>query len=130
MCLITSQKEPLIVTRNKIVYKFLIHDGPEECHSIYNSMYYKIGKEYKTKVMQDKDICCYDEHDRAYLDKYYNGWMSNLKKHKLISIGPGYHSMTLPRARKALNSGEEGSVYKCTIPKGTELYIGFTGLMV
>lgn len=121
MCLQTSQKEPKVALKDKIVYK--LFDRWDEDRGVFISPYsyfeYKIGKTYKTKIKETSDDSSFD--DKAAIE---------LKKHKKYkSFGAGFHS-ALKKERLIEEELCFETIVKCIIPKGAEYYIGFTGLVV
>jgi len=134
MCLITYQKEPIILEEDLIVYKDLIIKN-NFIYSRFFSMVYELNTLYTTKIASAKgnDICFYDRDARlAYLTTYemIGDWNDNpftpeqfIGKYNLNSIGSGFHSIL-----DGMN-GYRPVNFKCKIPKGSEVYYDNSGLV-
>jgi len=135
MCLITTQKKAVITTRKMTVYKFMeVRNGI--VYSLhYSAHQWELGKLYKTVIKDDVDWCAADGIDMSWLDENHYGWRCNKAiQKKLKCIGAGFHAIaTKKRLLESMHDGgcyEEASIYKCTIPAGSEIYKDATGLIV
>ena len=145
MCLITKQKEPIVLEKDMVVYKL----GRKV-------VVYKIGEvattstgsveimrtvhqvhEYILGELNTTEIRC-TERDRETASLYDNKallhYHSNLFKNgyllsHFISIGPGFHWATTVERILAGISGEE-DIYKCIVPAGSQVYFDETHLGV
>jgi len=129
MCLITTQKKPLIAKKDITVYKLL----DPNYKSPYTYYQYKPGKLVKAKIKDSHEWCGFDSIDQAWLDEHYPTWFESARDHKplksLKCIGSGLHSAaTEDRLYGTKAKGE--MIVKCTIPKGSEYYKDATGLRV
>lgn len=123
MCLITTQKEPLIAKKAMTVYKALSYD----LLSPYTYYQYIPHILYETEIKNSSEWSCYDNVDMDYLnEKYGKAWSAGQVK-KLKCIGAGFHSaLTKERLR-----GEVGEhLYECVIPSGSSYFLDETGLCV
>ena len=132
MCLITKQSEPIILREDLKVYKILLFRHGKNALSSFQRFEYELGKLYNTKIERSEDIFAYDDIANK---KYYNGTRSldtrNIfYRDSLNSYGAGFHFIkTLKRCnRKELY--EDECIYKCIIPKGSEVYFDETDLGV
>jgi hypothetical protein len=119
MCLLTRQKKPIILKKDKIVYKVLRNNMT----AIYQDFSYSFNKLYKTNIRESSDDSAFDElsHDK-YKSSVY------LLKPGIISIGEGFHAFTsIERIEKSVNYHP---IFKCTFPAGSEYYRDVTGLCV
>lgn len=131
MCLITKQSKPKIATKDKVIYKIL----DPYCCSIYYSFEYQMGILYKTKILETEDDTTFDDYDSCMLEeKYGRGWKY---KNKIKSIGSGFHgALTKERLEKTLENEDghamenDGTIWKCIIPAGSEYYTNPSGLIV
>lgn len=119
MCLLTRQKKPIILKEDKIVYKLLRASRT----AIYQDFSYDLNKLYKTDICESSDISAYDEIAmKRYKFNFYG------LKPGVISISEGFHAFTsIERIKKNF---VPYSIFKCTIPAGSEFYKDATGLCV
>lgn len=134
MCLITTQKEPKILTEDRIVYK-LMKPFENGVISPYHYQEYKFGELYKTQMQLDDDTTNFDNVDGQAIDEFLEGtWrVDAVEEGKIIIIGAGFHSAsTLERLLQTIEEGfvEQDIIVECTIPAGSEYFEGFTGLLV
>jgi hypothetical protein len=126
MCLITSQREPLIAQEDMRVYKLLEPDYK----ALYRPFFYELNTLNKTEIKEDSDWCAFDSIDRDYLDENYPGWDVE-KQYNLKCLGEGFHSLTTTEGRDPKTySFNNPKYYVCSIPKGSEYYLNSTGLCI
>ena len=123
MCLITTQQEPLIAQEDMIVYKMM----NKNLQSIYMEFNYNLNELYQTDIREEDDrFYCFDIIHRKYILENFPDWNSDFLPKGLKCFSHGFHSV---------NSQERiehfyGSVFECTIPKGSEYYTEPTGTIV
>lgn len=124
MCLITTQKKPLIADKDMVVYKTL----QDDLRSVFTYFQYTLGHLHKQKIKSSSSWSAYDDGDAGWLDGNYPGWrdLSNVRK-KLKCLGAGFHS-ALSKDRLYVDGGEV--TVKCVVPKGSEYYVDATGLCI
>ena len=123
MCLLTYQKQPIILGEDKTVYKVL-DDG----EAPYTHFKYELNKLYHTHIMKSSSPVSYDEEQRLFY-REDNGQL----KHGVISIREGFHSFTNKEyihtitQRYGINTWD---IHECIIPAGSEYYEDETHLCV
>lgn len=134
MCLITKQSEPIILREDLKVYKILTPSTSEVdiAYSEFQAFKYSLNKLYATKIEEHGELLPYDKISE---EKYFGNadWFQRIllfQKKKFKSYREGFHFIkTLKRCnRKELDRNE--CVYKCIIPKGSEVYFDETDLGV
>lgn len=141
MCLITEQIEPRIAEEDVVVYKHMFRKIQKKkflgitiktyvyMMSPFQFHVYELGVQPKINIVKGKffEACqFYSNHDSIHYNQKYN--LRDLcTSELLISISEGYHSMMPDSPHAAL---EYENTYKCIIPKGSEYYVGGTGLVV
>lgn len=124
MCLVTTQKEPLIASKDITVYKSLSIGFRGIIKSQFERFIYELNKLYETTIEHSKDWTCYDNDAVDAIERKYPYWTKGIEK-DLICLGDGFHSAaTIER----LHHG--GSIFECVIPKDSEYYMDETGLVV
>ena len=131
MCLLTYQKEPIILKEDKVVWKVMRKQTSEGIPSYFNRFYYTLNTLYKEKI----NICnTVEAFDDAQCRKYVESVAirTYILKKGVISIDKGLHSFTDKNlARYYAPSGSSyKSLYKAIIPAGSEYYEDETGLCV
>jgi len=125
MCLITKQKEAIILTEDLIVYKSF----RANLWALYQNFKYERNKLYKTGLTFDKGshVPCFDVQNANYLCRVYgDDWYDNsLEKLGLIGVIEGFHSA---RTKHRLSSAH--IIYECVIPAGSEVFFDETCLVV
>jgi hypothetical protein len=122
MCLLTYQKEPIILKEDKVVWKLL----KENLISQYADFEYILGKLYKTEIV-------FTNSDRIYDDEQEIYWVvPGVRKPGVVSISEGFHSFYSEKYIDIIldRSYLQYYKYKCTIPAGSEYYEDETGLCV
>lgn len=135
MCLITKQKQPIILKEDKVVYKILAENmyEKEEARTLYSPapITYILGMEYHAPITFGDGIDV-DVFDRLCMDAVDEEW----------NVKPGYceiktgfsFATTKERLRDALQSSvcitNNIHIYRCVIPKGSKVYYDDTGLGV
>jgi len=136
MCLVTKQKEPIILTEDLLTYKYMNFNRASDA---LRPMYigcehtYKLHTLHKVKMMPLPFISSF--FDTEVVDKYLpertdnqsEVWTEMMDDKGLIGIGPGFHSAL--RSRSMFWMSESTKVY-CKIPKGSEVFFDETGLVV
>lgn len=127
MCLLTYQKEPIILGEDKTVYKIL---GGRT--SPYANFEYKFDKLYSTEIKKTSDPTPYDKEQRLfYVDR--NSYRRTKLKDGVVSIGEGFHSFTNIEYAKTIIRRYDicyMSIHECMIPAGSEYYEDETYLCV
>lgn len=123
MCLITKRTEPIILEEDLEVYKLLTK-------SLWSLFYfpskgYILDELYITEIKESDDWCCFDNSDELILEKEFPNWKTATPQ-ELICIGQGFHSALKP---ERIQDGYY-SIFKCIIPKGSEIYKEPSGLVV
>ena len=133
MCLITNQINPIILKEDRIVYKKL------KCidnilYSPFNYFEWELNILYETKIKKTNNYSYFDSEDLKHIIKI-TGKLDMLdlktfiKKANFISLGEGFHSFdSYFRAMSSRTCGI--SLYKCIIPKGSEIYYNPSNLVV
>ena len=123
MCLLTYQKQPIILSEDKIVYKVL-----DNGKAPYTHFKYELNKLYNTHIMKSDSSVPYDDEQRLFYKKD-NGKL----KDGVISIREGFHSFTNKEyihtitQRYGINTWD---IHECIIPAGSEYYEDETHLCV
>ena len=123
MCLLTYQKEPIILKEDKVVWK-LMRQTEEGVCSVFRKFIWNLGTLYKEEINIGNDTECFD-----YLQEdMYRKNPRTLKK-GVISIDKGFHAFyDKDYAYRSLNCYYD--IYECIIPAGSEYYQDETGLCV
>ena|SRR5688572_33434641 len=116
MCLVTTQKEPLIAEEDMEVFKVL---GSNMTAPYYSEFQYKMRIVYGTE-MKRGDVNYYDYHEESYFE--------DNKIDNVIAISEGFHSVRTEERIGYLSSNTY--VYHAVIPKGSLYYESPTGLLV
>ena len=140
MCLITRQKDPIILEEDLEVYKIinqLVYKNGVYYSAFIKGFEYKLNKLYSTTIEKASDHTSYFDNIVA---EHYNlsDWRSikeAIKKEEFFSYGQGFHSIVGKESiKRRTNSNfrllSERRVVKCIIPKGSEIYYDETGLCV
>jgi hypothetical protein len=129
MCLITKQKEPIILTEPLIVYK-VMNDYSGQIKPAYHCVggfQYKINKLNTTKIAPS-ELNMYFDHNVGY--EYdlndIDSLPDQLEKLKIFAYGAGFHFATNTDRLNNCNYSE--CMYECIIPAGSEVYYDKTGL--
>lgn len=119
----TFQKEPIILSEDKIVYKAL----EEGLISPYTGYKWKLNKLYETKIKTTDDDLFYDE-EQVLIYKNDIGYF----KDRITRIGQGFHSFTNIEYPDTIANrrGFIWDIYECIIPAGSEYYEDETHLCV
>ena len=138
MCLITKQKEPIILKKKLKVYKEVRSFGIGEdriISSVYNCFNWTLGIEYNVDIVQcDKYHPNFTTGYDDIVSRKYFGKVSApddirrniMKRDGLISINKGFHSAL------NINRIKEYSMFiaECIISKGAQVYYDETRLCV
>ena len=120
MCLLTYQKEPIILKEDKVVWKIL----RKNLVSQHEGFKYILRKLYKTKIVFTDSAAIYDDEQEVY-------WVApGVRKPDVVSISEGFHSFYSEKYTDIIldRSHLQYYKYKCTIPAGSEYYEDETGL--
>ena len=127
MCLLTYQKEPIILKEDKVVWKVMEEEIAGKILTWFNNFYYTLNKLCKQPINIGDTVQAFDDPqcemyiDRIDLETY-------ILKENVISIDKGFHAFTdKVLARKYATYK---FLYKCIIPAGSEYYEDETGLCV
>lgn len=130
MCLITEQKEPIILKEDLIVYKVLRPDL-ESPMQYFN---YILGRFYEFGIMPSKNPMWPDSVASEYYGKDNIQTKSpyNTITKGLYAYGEGLHFITSKERAYVYTEGIYGQmvIVKCLIPAGAEVYYDKTGLGV
>ena len=124
MCLLTYQKEPIILKEDKVVWKLL----EEDLSASHTDFQYTLGVLNKQAIKFSTDMIRFDKEQVIYQD-IYGRPLPNV-----VSIGEGLHSfyseeyIDLILARHAVY--QDWCKFKAIIPAGSEYYEDETGLCV
>ena len=149
MCLITKQKEPIVLEKDMVVYKlggkvvvYKIGEvattstgSVEIMRTVHQAHAYILGKLNTTEIRcTERDRETASLYDNKALLHYQLHYHSDLFKNgyllsHFISIGPGFHWATTVERILAGISGEE-DIYKCIVPAGSQVYFDETHLGV
>jgi len=131
MCLITTQKEPLITEEEITVYKLMGIDGRSPCQ-YFQYTFDKLFKTDITDLPPDSPANCFDGMDGAWLSNHFPEWsLINHRRSDLKYVEKGFHcAFEKSRLTLLLRSMHERYIASCTIPKGSEYYKDATGLCV
>lgn len=125
MCLITEQRNPLVATEDKVVYK-AVKVFMDYISSVYHEFRWTLGKIESTEF-EIKAGGFGGYADSVSMDAY-----EEIYDDYLISISRGLH--TASSKQRAVEvvpfESENCSLAECTIPKGAEYYEDLTGLLV
>jgi len=154
MCLITKQKEPIIITEDLMVYKILKTGDGDVRYSYYNysEFRYDCNQLYTTKIETSDHLSFFDYTARSIVledcssvfascnDKSKKSFLSN---NGFISYGQGFHFITDAgiklrspyKNNSYINKYKGNHLYpfrpvmcKCIIPRGAEVYYDQSGL--
>lgn len=145
MCLITKQKEPIVLEKDMVVYKlgrkvvvYKIGEvattstgSVEIMRTVHQVHEYILGELNTTEIRcTERDRETASLYDNKALLHYHSALFKNgyLLSH-FISIGPGFHWATTVERILAGISGEE-DIYKCIVPAGSQVYFDETHLGV
>jgi len=120
MCLVTKQKHPIILKKDKKVFKILQGlSNNEILISQFQGFKYKLNKLYSTKILISNINTNFDRYDERW---YYN--LPPSVKPNLTWIGSGFHAAKTQKRLKdhigGFNSGQ--ILVECTIPAGSVYY--------
>jgi hypothetical protein len=130
MCLITRQKEAIILSEDKIVYKVLTGDMT----STFFGYTYELNLLNECKIRREKTYR--GAFDNIAANKYRLkdvDWSMEdpVEDEKLTAISSGFHAfITKDRAIGYMGNRSDKILYECTIPAGSEYYEDETGLCV
>lgn len=134
MCLITKQKEPIILKEDLEVYKIVEYYKENVFVSPFNYFVWKLKKKYKTHIeFENYDFCFFSDEEGDYFIKELNFQPDALfsevlrkitKEMDYTKLSKGFHSLTtLERAKRGKVHNSE-VIVKCRIPKGSQVYYG------
>lgn len=124
MCLLTYQKEPIILKEDKVVWKIL----KKNLRSQHENFKYILEKLYKTEIVFTDSVYIYDDEQEIYRAAF------RVRKPGVVSISEGFHSfysegyIDIILARHVEYLG--WCKFKAIIPAGSEYYEDETGLCV
>ena len=146
MCLITEQKEPIILKEDLVVYKEIIKVDETECETLYQYGYTYIKDEVRntdiivhTNVNEGFDIdAVYDDLVLIIVPTISKNCIERqeaINSGLLVSISQGYHFMVEPQRSedyKKITIYHSFNKYigKFIIPSGSEVYFDGSGLGV
>lgn len=136
MCLITNQSLSEVLKEDMIAYKLLFPSRwvSSNARSPLGNKTYILGDTYKEAIVKfdSKNWNCFDEEDFDVVAKIRDEDLKNYRQ-----FWSGFHSAEnrdrLERTRRSHHGRgifADCEVYKCLIPKGSEMYRGLTGLLV
>ena len=128
MCLITEQKEPIILKEDLEVYKILCTNLTPYFYS--NSFQYEVGIKHQTEIKKSKNPLFPNALSALH---YGNSSIkvelvgrNTLTTDKLVAYGAGFHFVVNIESTKQFNTFSP-IVYKCIIPTGSEVYFDAVG---
>ena len=132
MCLITKQKEPIILKEDLVVYKVLDKD----LKSAMQEFQYAFNTLYEAEIEESENPCFAGSYDRKY---YGKGLIllnlvgpNTITDKSFIAYGRGIHfASSIERANIYKNEiyyGARFVIVECLIPAGSEVYYDETGL--
>lgn len=146
MCLITNQQEPIILEEDLVVYKVLKSTRSNDVvASTARSFEYTLGKLYSTSIEETSDALFADPQDLDDCSQIYGVAPHYFGVSKLYFIkskqpatkfkvfGAGFHfCKNKKRAIQHIKTIRSSIVYiyKCLIPKGSEVYYNCSDLGV
>lgn len=124
MCLLTYQKEPIILKEDRVVWKTLHKD----LTTVYYNFKYELNTLYKESIKFSSSSKCYDNEQSIYQteDK------QSLKK-GVFSISEDFHAFCDEKYIDIIIERYDSypfHKFKCIIPAGSEYYEDETGLCV
>ena len=131
MCLLTYQKEPIILKEDKVVWKVMKEEIAGKILAWFNNFYYTLNKLCKQPINIGDTVEAFDDPQfEMYIDEI--DLKTYILKENVISIDKGFHAFTdKVLARKYAPIGSTNRfLYKCIIPAGSEYYEDETGLCV
>jgi len=131
MCLLTYQKEPIILKEDKVVWKVMKEEIAGKILAWFNNFYYTLNKLCKQPINIGDTVQAFDDPQfEMYIDEI--DLKTYILKENVISIDKGFHAFTdKVLARKYAPIGSTNRfLYKCIIPAGSEYYEDETGLCV
>ena len=131
MCLLTYQKEPIILKEDKVVWKVMKEEIAGKILAWFNNFYYTLNKLCKQPINIGDTVEAFDDPQfEMYIDEI--DLKTYILKENVISIDKGFHAFTdKVLARKYAPIGSTNKfLYKCIIPAGSEYYEDETGLCV
>ena len=131
MCLLTYQKEPIILKEDKVVWKVMKEETDGKILTWFNTFYYTLNTLYKQPINIGNTVEAFDDPQyEMYIDRI--DFTIYVLKNNVISIDKGFHAFTdKVLARKYAPIGSTYKfLYKCIIPAGSEYYEDETGLCV
>ena len=124
MCLLTYQKEPIILKEDKIVWKLL----KEDLCASHTYFQYKLGVLNKQDIKFTTATIRFDDEQIMYQDE------SGKLLPNVVSIGEGFHSFYSEEYIDLILARHSGywdwCKFKAIIPVGSEYYEDETGLCV
>jgi len=153
MCLVTAQKEALIVEQDITVYKLLnVYESLRPNGSLridyrapYWDLHYNLGELYTTTIQEIPedhygDKCAFDESDRLVLDSLFKdsdgranwnpSWYTGKEPADAKYFGQGYHACIAMARLTGPDYYGSSKIFECTIPAGSEYYVNPSGLII
>ena len=137
MCLITKQKEPIILKKDLKVWKVVNEgEGEKDVRSLSFYFRYKLNKQYNQHLLMDNHPETYADDIVSEHYKFHKPSNTfNQVASKMTNVHQGFHFYkTLKRLNRAYHKERRKQNYyvviKCTIPKGSEVFYDETGLGV
>jgi hypothetical protein len=119
MCLITEQEKPIILKKDKIVYKVLTYEGMSPCHPFT----WEAGRLY-TESLSARVVNTLEIYDGSYTFSDTLTIREYDRKGKFFCFSRGFH---FSKTKKRLNLWREEK-FRFKIPAGAEVYYDKTGL--
>ena len=140
MCLITTQKKPIILKGNLVVYKsgIICAISPKVIGFQSGHKCYKYAFDYKYETAVGKTpryvalINFYDRQSKNMLVKKHGHLFddSMMLLPKFICIGKGFHWATTAERYPAPTIPRTTDIVKCIVPAGSQVYFDESGLGV
>ena len=129
MCLITEKTKPVILKKDKKVFKLVTYYNDNHVVSSMRNFHYELNQLYERKLTpcSGKGTAADDPSYNFYYQNENTDWL------ELITISEGFHFFrTITRIRKISKNRWDfnGAIARCIIPKGATVYYDSTGLGV
>lgn len=124
MCLITNQKEPIVLQKELIVYKKIVVEQGN-IYSIFYPFKWELGKKYQTEIQFGSSL-------NFFYAEVINRYLNFFKNQGYIFISLGFHSYVNITSCKEMKTFSNLciKIAKCYIPEGAEVYYGINNDIV
>ena len=126
MCLLTYQKEPIILEEDKIVWKKM-DKFEDKIFSVYFNFRWELNKLYEIEIKTTNYFV--QTYDTIQYDRYFDTEINNYRK-GTIKLTKGFHSFNNKEYAIEDTKSSYYYLFECKIPKGSEYYEDETGLCI